>query len=140
MAMVAGVAMVATDTTKKRKKKMELTPVEIWEKEFLVHQTWRNLRISVRGFVEYGRCVLTTEREMSRTERKVCRMDSPPNDSSKRIAKDITEYGFLRFLRSTELDETCRRLSWRRNIIMPEPSSKLFDDMLTVAGCMIKSL
>jgi hypothetical protein len=35
--------MVATEAsqeepTKKREKKMELTPLEIWEKEFLAHQ------------------------------------------------------------------------------------------------------
>jgi hypothetical protein len=64
-------AGAATITKPRKRKKIELTPQEFWEKEFLAHQTWRNLRITVRGFIEYAWCVLKTEREMNRTERKV---------------------------------------------------------------------
>jgi hypothetical protein len=56
----------------RKRKKIELTLQEFWENEFLAHQTWRNLQITVRGFMEYARCVLKTERELNRTERKVC--------------------------------------------------------------------
>jgi hypothetical protein len=64
-------ADAATITKPRKKKKIELMPQEFWEKEFLAHQTWRNLRITVRGFIEYARCVLKTELELNRTERKV---------------------------------------------------------------------
>jgi hypothetical protein len=68
----------ATETTPvksqqntKKRKKIDATPQEFWEKEFLAHQTWRNLCITVRGFFEYARCVLITEQEMKLTERIV---------------------------------------------------------------------
>jgi hypothetical protein len=64
-------ANAATITKPRKRKKIELTPQEFWETEFLAHQTWRILCITVRGFIEYARCVLKTEREMNRTERKV---------------------------------------------------------------------
>jgi hypothetical protein len=38
----------ATSQEKSRKmKKIDLTPQEFWEKEFLAHQTWRNSQITV---------------------------------------------------------------------------------------------
>jgi hypothetical protein len=64
-------ADAATITKPRKRKKIELMPQAFWEKGFLAHQTWRNLCITVRGFIEYARCVLKTEREMNRTERKV---------------------------------------------------------------------
>ena len=42
-----------------------------WEKEFLAHQTWLNLRLSVRGFFGYTRYVLKADREMNQSERTV---------------------------------------------------------------------
>jgi hypothetical protein len=48
----------ATETTpvksqqnSRKRKKIDATPQEFCEKEFLAHQTWRNLRITVRGFL-----------------------------------------------------------------------------------------
>jgi hypothetical protein len=63
--------LVKSQEKPRKSKKMDVTPQEFCEKEFLAHQTWRNLQITVRGFIEYPQCVLKTEQGMNRKVRKV---------------------------------------------------------------------
>jgi hypothetical protein len=63
--------LVKSQEKPRKRNKIDVTPQEFWEKEFLAHQNWRNLRLSVRGFIKYARYVLKTEREMNQTMRKV---------------------------------------------------------------------
>jgi hypothetical protein len=63
--------LVQSQQNKRKRKEIDATPQEFWEKEFLAHQTWRNLWITLRGFLEYARCILRIEQEMIQTERRV---------------------------------------------------------------------